>query len=160
MTPRTATPPPRPSLLARYGSLAAIVVAVGLVAVLASTGRDQVTTSAGPSTSAGSAKSLLPISFQDAKKSGTVDKYDFGDNCDPATGRVKVPSVYAPPCLAPRPGVKGGATYQGVTADTITIVYYSAPANDITASIAGQLDKPAQTVATVKAYTKMFQAAF
>lgn len=140
MTPRTATPPPRPSLLARYGSLAAIVVAVGLVAVLASTGRDQVTTSAGPSTSAGSAKSLLPISFQDAKKSGTVDKYDFGDNCDPATGRVKVPSVYAPPCLAPRPGVKGGATYQGVTADTITVVTYIAADDDLSASLSSTLD--------------------
>lgn len=42
-------------------------------------------------------------------------------NCDPATGRIKVPSHYAPPCVHAFDGDNGGATYQGVTADTIKL---------------------------------------
>ena len=41
--------------------------------------------------------------------------------CDPATGRVKMPSMYATPCVPPFSGDNGGATYNGVTAKTITV---------------------------------------
>lgn len=142
MTPRTATPPPRPSAVARFGPLTVILVAIGLVAVLASTGRDQVDTEGGPSSVAGSATAKLPIQFDQAQRDGALDDYDFGPSCDPATGRVKVPSVYAPPCLAARPEVKGGATYRGVTADTITVVAYVAADDDLAASLSSTLDSP------------------
>ncbi|HEU5082664.1 MAG TPA: hypothetical protein VFU14_04935 [Acidimicrobiales bacterium] len=42
-------------------------------------------------------------------------------NCDPNTGRIAVPSHYAPPCVPAFDGDNGGATYQGVTADRIKL---------------------------------------
>src|SRR5688500_2516027 len=43
--------------------------------------------------------------------------------CDPATGRLAVPSRFAPPCV---PGVaaNGGATWPGVTTEAVTVAVY------------------------------------
>ena len=41
--------------------------------------------------------------------------------CDQTTGRVKLPTLYAPPCVPPYDGNNGGATYPGVTANSITV---------------------------------------
>jgi hypothetical protein len=142
MTPQTVTPPPRPSLLARFGPLTAILVALGLVAALASTGRDEVTTTAGPDSAVGSATSDIPITWEEARKAGNAADTDFGPKCDPVTGRVKIPSAYAPPCVAARAGVEGGATYQGVTADEIVVVAYEAADDDLAASLQDQSDTP------------------
>ena len=145
MTPRTATPPPRPSLLARFGPLTAIVLAIALVAVLASTGRgDDNVSSAAPAsdTKVGSSNKQLPISWAEAKKAGTTNELDWGTNCDRALGKIKLPSNAAPPCLAARPEVTGGATYQGVTADTIKIVTYEPADDDLSASLQSTLDPP------------------
>jgi Periplasmic binding protein len=63
---------------------------------------------------------------------------DFGPNCDPATGRVKIPTVYAPPCVQPFTRKNGGDTSEGVTGDEIKIVVYNTdPAKD--PLVAGQL---------------------
>ncbi|MCB1039753.1 MAG: ABC transporter substrate-binding protein [Acidimicrobiales bacterium] len=145
MTPATVSPPPRPSLLARFGPLAAILVALGLVAALASTGRDQVaSTASGPGSEVGSAKSDIPITFEQAQKEGKVADYDFGSKCDLKTGRVKIPSTYAPPCVVAPEGVEGGATYRGVTADTIKVVAYEPADDDLSASLQDQSDTPDQ----------------
>ena len=47
-------------------------------------------------------------------------------DCDPETGRIMVPSVYAPNCvpLWPEGGDNGGATHRGVTADEIVVAFY------------------------------------
>jgi hypothetical protein len=47
-------------------------------------------------------------------------------DCDPDTGRIMVPSVYAPNCvpLWPEGGDNGGATHRGVTADEIVVAVY------------------------------------
>src|SRR5262245_523209 len=54
------------------------------------------------------------------------DPMDAPD-CDPDTGRLAIPSVYAPNCVpiwdADRDN--GGATTNGVTADEITIAFYN-----------------------------------
>ncbi len=105
MTPRTATPPPRASLLARFGPLAAVLVAIGLVAVLASTGREgESVDTAGPSSEVGSSTSQLPITWAEAEEAGTTESVAWVDGCDPETGRMMLPSNYAPPCVAPVPG--------------------------------------------------------
>ena len=57
-------------------------------------------------------------------------------------------------------GSNGGATYPGVTANTIKIVYYFPPPGDITASVSGLLDTNAKVTDTVRAYTKMFESRF
>lgn len=142
MTPTSVTPPPRPSAFARFGPLAVVLVAIALVAVLASTGRDEVAVASGPESEVGSAKQDIPITFEQAQKAGTVADYDFGPKCDPKTGRVKIPSSYAPPCVAAPAGVKGGATYQGVTDDEIVVVAYEAADDDLSASLQDQSDSP------------------
>ncbi|MCU1497372.1 MAG: hypothetical protein JWM47_1325 [Acidimicrobiales bacterium] len=159
MTPRTDTPPPRSSLVARYGPLAAVLVAVGLVAALASTGREGERVAATRS-EVGSSNSRLPITWAEAEKAGTTGSVDWADNCDPKTGRITIPSNYAPPCVAPRPGVKGGATYPGVTADTITVVAYELPDDDLSASLQSQLDAVADRRLTGDALLKMVEDRF
>src|SRR5262245_65273732 len=53
-----------------------------------------------------------------------------GPLCDPATGRIKIPAYLASLCVKPwKDGAdNGGATYQGVTKDSIKVVVYVAPA--------------------------------
>src|SRR5260370_19559973 len=60
---------------------------------------------------------------------------DFGPNCDVTTGRVKLPTVYAPPCVQPVTGKNGGETSQRVhdKADT-RIRRVADPAPDILSS--------------------------
>src|SRR5262245_38651298 len=54
-----------------------------------------------------------------------------GPLCDPATGRIKIPAYLASVCVKPwKDGAdNGGATYQGVTKDSIKVVVYVAPAD-------------------------------
>lgn len=102
MTPRSATPPPRPSVFARFGPLTVVLVALALVATLASTGREDKTAVGTGTGEIGVGNELLPTSWAEAEEAGTTADLDWGDKCDPETGRVKVPSVYAPPCLVAR----------------------------------------------------------
>jgi len=73
----------------------------------------------------------------------------MGPDCDPATGRVKVPSLYAFPCVPAFSGSNGGATYQGVSADSITVAYYQPQDDPSTKAIlvAGGDTDSADTVA-------------
>jgi hypothetical protein len=78
-----------------------------------------------------------PMTTLKAKLEGKTN-IDFGPNCDMATGRVKIPLVYAPPCVQPFTGKNGGATSQGVTGDEVKIVVYNTdPQKD--PLVAGQL---------------------
>ena len=75
MTPPTSTPVPRASALARFGPLAAVLVAIALVAVLASTGRDDdsVSSGAGPSSTVPPTEaSAMPISYAEAVEAGRL----------------------------------------------------------------------------------------
>ena len=53
-----------------------------------------------------------PMTTLKAKLQGKTN-IDFGPNCDTTTGRVKIPSVYSPPCVQPFTGKNGGATSPG-----------------------------------------------
>jgi hypothetical protein len=78
-----------------------------------------------------------PMTPEKAKLLGKSN-VDFGPNCDTKTGRVKIPSVYAPPCVQPFRGNNGGATSQGVTANEIKVVFYTGdPSKD--PLLAGQI---------------------
>jgi hypothetical protein len=66
----------------------------------------------------------MPVTYAEAEEAGTVDDLDWGSRCDPETGRVRVPSVYAGPCVPAFEGDNGGATTIGVTAGRITVVRY------------------------------------
>lgn len=82
-------------------------------------------------------------------------------DCDPSTGRIKVPSVYAPPCVPAFSGDNGGATSQGVTADTIKIVLFSPqsnPAVDAALTAAGASNTREERIATFEGYVELFNA--
>lgn len=83
-------------------------------------------------------------------------------SCDPATGRIKFPSVFAPPCVQ-SVADNGGSTYQGVTADEIKVVLYRPqpdPAVDALLRAAGATDDPEQVVATYRDWIEMFQSTY
>src|SRR5262245_17805393 len=50
-----------------------------------------------------------PMTPQKAELEGK-DDVDFGPDCDTKTGRIKLPVILAPPCVAPFTGDNGGAT--------------------------------------------------
>ncbi|MEZ5145390.1 MAG: ABC transporter substrate-binding protein [Acidimicrobiales bacterium] len=161
-TPQAAPQPPtrrhRSSAVHRYGPLVGILCAIALVAVLASVGRNDQTLSASGSASStpGSANADLPVTYDEAKASG-ADLAAYGDRCDPATGKIKMPTIFAPPCVPVFTGDNGGETSKGVTADTIKVVYYRPAANgDLTSLLQGLLDTPEAAIATAQAYTAMF----
>ncbi len=82
-----------------------------------------------------------------------------GANCDLTTGRIKVPTIYAPPCVPPFSGNNGGNTYPGVTKDTITVTYFQPevnPATDAALTAAGANNTPAEQAATMRAYVDYF----
>ncbi|MCU1398972.1 MAG: hypothetical protein JWN62_2081 [Acidimicrobiales bacterium] len=70
----------------------------------------------------------FPLSFSQAKDQGI--SVDWSATCDQKTGRIAVPDFFAAECYAPFTGDNGGATADGVTADTITIAVYQGMAND------------------------------
>lgn len=80
----------------------------------------------------------MPITYDEAQEADTVDDYDWGEHCDPETGKLKIPTVYAPPCVPVFEGENGGDTYGGVTADKVTIVrFVPDPSGDFTSMLAG-----------------------
>ena len=104
----------------------------------------------------------MPITYAAAAKAGKTADYDWGSQCDHKTGRLKVPSVFAPPCV---PVVKsgttnGGATSGGVSATTINIVDYQMQPGGLTSVIQGAAGTPAQALSTVQAYVAMFNHIF
>ncbi|HYI61747.1 MAG TPA: hypothetical protein VEW93_08080 [Acidimicrobiales bacterium] len=155
------SPPPRPGPLRRFGPLA-VVVALLLVAVVATVkGRPpEEARAAGPGGGARATDPTdnpdLPVYFRDAEERNEAGDHDWGDGCDLITGRVRLPSVYAPPCVPVPTGDNGGATSLGVTAEAIKIVVYQPPpGNDITAALQGLLDDEDVQQRTRLAYIEM-----
>ncbi|HEV7723040.1 MAG TPA: hypothetical protein VGO60_17245, partial [Iamia sp.] len=169
-TPVTSCPS-RPGVVRRFGPIAVVVVALLLVAVLASVkGRsdDEDTTRAGRDPGQGAADGSdptanpdLPVTFAEAEETGEAVDIEWGDGCDRVTGRVTLPSVYAPPCVPVFEGDNGGETSLGVTADSIKIVVYQpAPGGDITAALSGLLDPEDVQERTRERYIEMLADVF
>lgn len=87
-------------------------------------------------------------------------------DCDRASGRIRVPSFYAPNCVAmwPKGADNGGATYkQGITKDTIKIAIYDAeddPATTAVLAAAGAADdtSPEEDDANRKIVVEAFES--
>lgn len=160
-TPPTPSPRRR-SAAHRYGPLVGILCAIALVAVLASVGRkDQTVSAAGSGSSVpGSANDKLPVLYDEAKAKG-ADLAAYGDRCDPATGKIKMPTIFAPPCVPVFSGDNGGETSHGVSKDTIKVVYYRPAANgDLTSALQGLLDTTENAQKTAVAYVDMFNKTY
>jgi hypothetical protein len=158
--------PTRAPAVQRYGPLAAIVAAIVLVATLVTvTGRDGANqvSAGGRNTGAGAGNGseggggpAMPITYEQAKASGKDSSTTWVENCDPSTGRVKMPTVSAFPCVPKFSGANGGDVFPGVTADKISVVYYTPPqSGDILAQLAGSVDTIDDTKATVSAFVEM-----
>jgi hypothetical protein len=78
-----------------------------------------------------------PMSWQRAEDEGA--DVEWGPNCDTERGTIRIPSVYAPPCVEPFTGDNGGDTATGVTGDEILVIqYFTNPELDpLGASIVG-----------------------
>ncbi|MBK9178599.1 MAG: hypothetical protein IPM45_03305 [Acidimicrobiales bacterium] len=101
----------------------------------------------------------MPVTYAEAVEAGTADELDWGDRCDPDTGRVALPTVYAVPCVPVFSGDNGGATHRGVTADTVRVVRYRATGSADLASLltgAGLEDTPEAQLATLQGYARIY----
>jgi len=79
--------------------------------------------------------------------------------CDPVTGRLAVPTRFAPPCVASVVS-NGGATWPGVTATTITVAVYLSQggvASQALSTAAGNRDTADEIAATYRSYSDYFE---
>src|SRR5258708_6815514 len=91
--PEVPGPPPTSSVPRRYLPALAVATVLVVLGIVGSAIR-------GPSSTTDVAtvgSSNLPITPKRA--AAEHHQVDFGPTCDPATGRIRVPSVYAPPCV-------------------------------------------------------------
>jgi hypothetical protein len=147
----------------RLGPVAAVVVALVAAGVVATT--QSHTSGAGLASTAGTGRSsspsqvannpLLPVTYQMAKKAGRTADYHWAAGCDFSTGRLSIPTVYAPPCVPAFQGSNGRATAPGVSAKVITVVYYIPPPGDLASAIEGATGTPATNLATAENYVAM-----
>jgi hypothetical protein len=129
---------------AKWGPLALIVVLLVAVAAFVAIGGgndgdDEADEAAGPAAGelaegAPEPTGSMPITYAEAQEAGKVDDYDWGERCDTDKGTVRIPTVYASPCVPVFEGDNGGATAPGVTADTIRIVRYVPQPGQVSAS--------------------------
>jgi hypothetical protein len=88
----------------------------------------------------------------------------FGPGCDVNLGRITLPTVYAPPCVAPFEGDNGGATSTGVTGDTVKLVAYLRNPDPLTGAVVEQdagrsLDEQEQRQ-TIQDYVDLYNRVF
>lgn len=163
------TPPPPGWVKAakRYGPIVAVVALIaGAVVVFGGGGDDDGdgdTSEAGSSTQ----EQLIlagPMTPERAELEGETD-VDFGPKCDTDTGRIMLPTVYAPPCVEPFVGDNGGATSPGVSADTVKVVYYQTdpaldPLTAATVEGAGADVDPNSAAETVRNFVDLYNETF
>jgi hypothetical protein len=153
-------------LVRAYGPVLVVALAVAAVVVL----RGGCDDGAGPSQAVSVDREALirsgPMTPEKAELLGQdVDAVDFGPRCDPATGRIRMPSVYAPPCVEPVAGGNGGSTSMGVTGDSIKVVaYVTDPTADRlragAATSAGVEMDPEVRTQTVRRYAELYNRLF
>ncbi|MGH9211073.1 MAG: hypothetical protein ACRD2C_10365 [Acidimicrobiales bacterium] len=165
--------PPSPAWLKpakRYGPILAVALLIaGAIAIFGSGGGDDDDDAGTDGETTGDVNNAElirsgPMTPQKAELEGDED-VDFGPNCDPETGRIRIPTVYAPPCVVPFEGDNGGATSTGVTADEILIIQYDTdPALDplTAAQIAatGADVNPETALETVEGYLDVYNEVF
>ncbi len=157
----TERPWPRVSRLRIAGPVVLIVAALVAAGTIATVHESNGTTSSSTSLSSGggqqTARTTVPLTYAAAAKLGKTADHDWGTECDHKTGRLKMPSVYAPPCVPVVNRAKnGGATSSGVTADSVNLVYYQAQPGGLTSVVSTAAGTPAQGLATVQDYVAMF----
>jgi hypothetical protein len=153
--------------LRRYGPIAAaVVVVVAAVAIFGGGGDDDDDDgdAAGLDVDSDALAEAGPITFQRAEDEG-LDDVDFGDHCDPETGRIELPTTLAAQCVEAFDGDNGGATSQGVTDDEILVVSYATnpeldPLASSIASGGGADTDPALTEEALDNYARLYNEVY
>ena len=162
--PMSERPWPKVGRLRTAGPVVLIVAALIAAGVAATVNEHSGAPASNPSSSTAAqvAHTTVPVTYSAAAKAGKASDYDWGPHCDHKTGRLEMPSVYAPPCVpvAKAGAGNGGATANGVTDTTINVVYYQMQPGGLTSVIQGAAGTPAQGLATVQAYVAMFNRVF
>jgi hypothetical protein len=150
----------------RYGPIVLVVAVIAAaVAFFGGKGGDD-DDSANDATNIGTEEELIRSGPMTPAKADLEGKtVDFGDGCDTKTGRIKLVSVYAPPCVEPFTGDNGGATSPGVTADSVKVVYYRAdpaldPLNTAAVGGAGADTDPQHAADTVQQFVDLYNKLF
>ena len=143
--------------------IVAALIAAGITATVNENNSSSSTSSSAPSgtgTTNGSS-TWVPVTYAEAARAGRTADYDWGPQCDHATGRLKMPTVYSPPCVPVFSGSNnGGSTSAGVSSNTINVVYYQPQPGGLGSTISAAAGTPAQGLATAEAYTAMFNHVF
>ena len=124
-------PTKSPSAIARYWPVLVVVVVIAAVVAVVTLGGgddgdDDVAT--GPDTTVETGGGDDGDDGDPGDFEWSMDGAMDAPDCDQETGRIMVPSVYAPNCvpLWPEGADNGGETWQGVTADEIVVAFYDA----------------------------------
>jgi hypothetical protein len=149
----------------RYGPIVVVLALIGAaVLVFGGGGDDDGDDEAATDGASASEEELIasgPMTWQKAELEGETDSIEWGPNCNTETGKLKLVSVYAPPCVEPFAGDNGGATSPGVTADAVKVVEYIAdPALDplttaFTAGAGAEID-PESAAETVQGFADLY----
>jgi hypothetical protein len=142
--------------------IVAALIAAGITATVNENNNSNSSATAGTTTGTGTGShSSVPITYAVAAKEGRADDYDWGPECDHATGRLKMPTVYAPPCVPVFKGSSnGGATFAGVSGNAINVVYFQTQPGGLASTISGAAGTNAQALATAQAYVAIFNKVF
>ncbi|MBX3314533.1 MAG: ABC transporter substrate-binding protein [Actinobacteria bacterium] len=162
--PRSTSDSGGSSALRRYGPIVAIVAVLAIIAAVVIAGGGDDDKDSDTSTGTTVADDQRPdgaISWSQAQDEGL--DVTFPDTCDTDRGTVAIPISFAPECFADVDD-NGGATHQGVTEDSISVVIYSAQDDDavldfVTAPIQND-DTSAQSRATVEGFVELFDTYF
>ena len=159
-----ARPWPRISRLRIAGPVLLIVaalVAAGITATVNEHNNGSSTSTTSASATGGASHSSVPITYAAAAHVGRALDYDWGSECDHATGRLKMPSVYSPPCVPVSKGSdNGGSTSSGVSSGAINIVYFQGQPGGLASTISSAAGTNAQALATAEAYVAIFNHVF
>ncbi|HEY8523997.1 MAG TPA: hypothetical protein VIL48_03470 [Acidimicrobiales bacterium] len=117
--------PARPSALRRYGPIAAVLVVIALIAGISAvtSGGDDDGDRSTTGADVGAPTGELPEGVVTWARAQEEDlDVTWPDTCDTETGRIAIPFFFRTECFAEFNGDNGGATADGVTGDTITVV--------------------------------------
>jgi hypothetical protein len=171
MLPTDQGQPARSLTLRRYGPLAVIVVMLLVVGALlvmggdddepeADTAADLAWTSVeGVEPGAPAPTGRMPVTYAEAEEDGSAGDHEWPDTCDTERGTVRIPSVYAAPCVPAFEGDNGGATATGVTADTVRVVFYAPEESADLASLLGGMgadDSAEERTETLQQYLDLY----
>jgi hypothetical protein len=148
----------------RYGPIVVVIALIGAAVLVFGGGGDDGDDEAATDGATTSEEELIasgPMTWQKAEQEGETANIDWGPNCDTETGKIKLVSTYAPPCVEPFEGDNGGATSPGVTADAVKVVEYIAdpaldPLTAATVSGAGADVNPQTNAETVKGFADLY----